>query len=97
MCYWILTAKVKLTARTTVQNFVKGVDATDDLQRIIGHYNKCLAEAFGQGEHYARNLDGLEGFTNDDVPNQYETYKDSYKRKNYMLDVDDYVNNADDS
>ena len=49
--------------------------ATDDLQRIIGQYHKWLDEVFGRGDHYARYLDGIEGFTNDDVPKPYDTYK----------------------
>ena len=40
-------------------------------------------------------MDGLEGFANDDVPNPYETYEEAYNGPNAMLDVDDYVNNAE--
>ena len=42
-------------------------------------------------------MDGLEGFANDDVPNPYETYEEAYNGPNAMLDVDDYVNNAEDA
>ena len=74
LCYWVLTYKGKVIARTTVQHVTNGEAATDDFHRSIGHYHKCLAEDFGRGNHYASDLDGLEGFTNDDVPNPYETY-----------------------
>ena len=88
--------KVKLTARTTVQNFVKGVAATDDLQRIIGHYYKCLDKDFSLGDHYASSLYVLGGFTNYDVTNPYDTYKEVYNGTHDMLNGDDYVNNAED-
>ena len=42
-------------------------------------------------------MDGLEGFANDDVPNPCETYAEAYNGPNVMLDVDDYVNNAEDA
>ena len=64
-----MTAKGKAIVRTTVQHVTKYEAVTDDLQRSIGHYHKCLDEDFGRGENYASNLDGLEGFKNDDVPN----------------------------
>ena len=56
-----------------------------------------MAEAFGQGYHYSNNLDSLEGFTNDGVPNPYETYKEAYNGPNEMIDIDDYVNNSEDA
>ena len=68
-----------------------------DYQKIIGHSHKCLSGAFIQGDHYANNLDGLEELTNDDVPNPYKTYEESYNGTNEILDVDDYVNNTKDA
>ena len=56
-----------------------------------------MDETFGRGDHYANNLDGLEGFTNDDVPNAYKTYKEAYNGPNRMLDVNDYEKNAKDA
>ena len=56
-----------------------------------------MAEHFCRGDNYASNLDGLEGFKNDDVPNPYETYKEAYNGPNAMLDLDDYVNNSEDA
>ena len=56
-----------------------------------------MTEAFGRGDHFATSLDGLEGFANDDVPNPYERYEEAYNGPNAMLDVDDYVNNAEDA
>ena len=53
-----------------------------------------MAEDFGQGDHYASDLDGLVGFTNDDVSTLYKTYEEAYDGKNVMLDMDEYVNNA---
>ena len=70
---------------------------TDDLQRSIIQYHKLLAEAFGQGDHYASNLDRIEGFTHDDVPNPYENYEEAYNAPNAMLDMDHYVNNSYDA
>ena len=67
--YYILTAKGQVIARKAVHHVTKEEAATDYFQGIIGHYNKCLADNFGQGNHYASDLDGLEGFTNDDAPN----------------------------
>ena len=69
--YWTLTSKDKVIARKTVKTFTKDEAMTDDLQRSIILYHKLLAEAFGQGDHYASNLDRIEGFTHDDVPNLY--------------------------
>ena len=89
-----MTAKGLVIASTTAQHVTKDEAATSYFQRIIGHYHKCLAEAFGQGDHYASNLDGLEGFTNDDVYKLYETYKEAYNGTNVMLDTDEYVNNS---
>ena len=51
----------------------------------------------GQGDHYSSDLYGLEGFTNDDLPNPYKTYEEAYNGPNAMLDVDDYVKNAEDA
>ena len=59
LCYWIFTAKGKVIARINVQHVTKDESANDDFQRSIEQYHKCLAEDFGQVEHYARNLDGL--------------------------------------
>ena len=67
---------------TTIQHITKDEYATDDFQRSIGHYHECLAEAFGLEDHCARNLDGLGGFTNDDVPNPYKNYKEEYNGSN---------------
>ena len=92
-----MTKKGKFIESTTVQNVTKKESTTDDSQRIIGHYHKCLAEDFGRGDHYASNLDGLEGFKNDDVTNPYKTYEYAYNGPNAMLDADDYVNNSKDS
>ena len=58
-----------MVSSTTAQNVTKDEAAADDFQRIFGHYHKYLAEDFGRGDHYARYLDGLERFTNDDVNN----------------------------
>ena len=66
-----------MIARTTVRNVKYDEAATDDFQRNVGHYHKCLDEALGLEDHYARNLDGIEGFTNDDVPNLYETCEEA--------------------
>ena len=96
-CYWILTAKGMVIEKTTVQHVTNDEAATDDFQSIIGHYHKCLAEDFGQGYHYASDLDGLEGFTNDDVPNPYKAYGEAYNGPNLMLNVDDYVKNTKDT
>ena len=63
-----------MIVRKNVQNITNDESATDDLQKIIGHYHKCLAEAFGRGDHYARNLYVIEGFTDDDLPKPYKTY-----------------------
>ena len=60
---------------TTVQNVAKDESKTGYFQRSIGNYHKCLAEAFGRGDHYASDLGGIEWFTNDDVSNPYKTYK----------------------
>ena len=87
--------KGKVIARKTAQHVKNDEAATDDFQISIGHYHECLAEDFVQGDHYARYLDGLEDFPNNYVPNQYETYEEAYNGKNVMLDVDDYVNNAE--
>ena len=95
-CYWILTAKGQVIETTTVQNVTKDKASTNYFQRITGHYNKCLSEAFSQRDHCSRNLDGLEGFTNDDVPNPYNTYEEAYNGPNVMLNVNEYVNNAED-
>ena len=54
-----------------------------------------MAEAFGQGYHYASDLDGLEGFKNNDVPNPYKAYVEAYNGPNLMLDVDDHVKNSE--
>ena len=54
-----------------------------------------MAEAFGQGDNYDSNLYGIEGFTNDDVTNPYNTYEEAYNGPNTMLNVDEYVNNAE--
>ena len=77
-----MTAKGKAIVRTTVQHVTKYEAVTDDLQRSIGHYHKCLDEDFGRGENYASNLDGLVGFKYDDVPSPYENYKESYNGPN---------------
>ena len=71
-----------MISSTTFQNVTKDEAATDDFWRSIGHYHKWLAEYFGKGDHYASDLYGLEGFKNDDVPNPYETYKESYNDTN---------------
>ena len=57
-----------MIVRKNVQNITNDESATDDLQKIIGHYHKCLAEAFGRVDSYYSYIDDLEGFTNDDVP-----------------------------
>ena len=85
-----------MIARTTSQHVTKNEAATDYFQRNIGNYHKSLAGDFSQGDHYAINLDGLEGFTNDDVPNLHETYKEAYNGTNSMINVDGYVNNSED-
>ena len=96
LCYLIFTSKGKLIARTTVQHISKGKAATDDCQRINEHYHKFLAEDFGQGDHYASDLDGIGGFTHNDGHHPYETYKEAYNGLNAMMDVDDYLYNAED-
>ena len=68
-CYWILTAKGKFIASTTVQHVTKDEVTTGGFQRSIGHYHKCLDEAVGRGYHYSTDINRLEGLTNDDVPN----------------------------
>ena len=87
--------KGKVISRTTVQHVTKYEAATDDFQRSIGNYNKFLAEAFGRGDNYYRNLYGLKRFKNNDVPKPYDTYKEAYNGSNAMIDMDDYVNNAE--
>ena len=84
-----------MIVRTTDQHVTKDESGNGDFQRIIGHYHKCLAEAFFRGDHYASDLDGLEGFTNDYLPNPYKTYEEAYNGSNAMLDADDYVNNSE--
>ena len=84
-----------MISRTTVQHVTKYEAATDDFQRSIGNYNKFLAEAFGRGDNYYRNLYGLKRFKNNDVPKPYDTYKEAYNGSNAMIDMDDYVNNAE--
>ena len=74
LCYWILKVKGKVIAKENVQHATKDKAATDDFRRSIGYYHKFFAEAFGQGDYYASDLDGLELFTNDDVPYPYDTY-----------------------
>ena len=61
--------KGEVISRTTVQHVTKYEAATDDFQRIIGHYYKCLDKAFSLGDHYASSLYVLGGFKNYDVPN----------------------------
>ena len=58
-----------MIARKIFQNVTKDEASANGFQRSIGHYYKCSDEAFGQGYHYASNLDWLERFTNDDVNN----------------------------
>ena len=70
---------------------------TDDFQRSIGHYHNWLTGVFGWEDHYANNSDGLEGFKNYYVPNPYETYEEAYNEPNVILDMDDFVNNAEDA
>ena len=91
LCYWILTTEGKVIARTTVQHFTNDEATSNVFQTGIGHYHKCLDQAFGKGDHYDRNLDGLEGFTYDNLPNPYKTYEKSYNGPNAMLNVNDYV------
>ena len=68
MCYFILTEKCKVLARTNVKNSKKNEAAKDNFQISIVHYHKCLDGAFGRVNHYALNLYGLEGLANNDVP-----------------------------
>ena len=88
-----MKTKGKFIVRTTVQHVTKDEATTDYFQRIIGHYHKWLAEAFGQGYRYTSDLDGLEGFKNDYLPNPYNTNKEAYNGSNVMPDVNAYVKN----
>ena len=47
VCYWILTSKDKVVAGKTFHHVTKYEAATDDFQKSIGNYHKCLAEDFG--------------------------------------------------
>ena len=78
LCFWILTEKGKVISRKTDPHVTKDEAATDYFQRSIGHYHKFLAEDSGIGDHYASDLDGLGGFTNDDVPKPSKTYEEAY-------------------
>ena len=47
--------KAEVIERATVRRVTKDEYATDDIQRSIGHYHRCLAEYFGLGDHYSSN------------------------------------------
>ena len=75
MCYWILTDKGTVIARTNVQHITRDEVATDYYKRYIAQFHEKLDMRLGQGKHNAVYLYVLYDFVNDDVPKPFEDNK----------------------
>ena len=72
LSYWILTDNVTVITRTMVKHVIRYEVATNDYQRHTIRFHDNLDIRLGQGNHYAVDLDGLDYFVNDNVPNLFE-------------------------
>ena len=79
-----------------VKHAIRYEVATNDYQRHTIRFHDNIDIRLGQGNHYAVDLDGLDYFVNDNVPNLFEEKQEPYTGLDNMLDIHEYVNNSAD-
>ena len=89
LCYWIITDKGTVLARTTVQHVTRDEVTNYDCQRCVTQLNEKLDIRLGQRNNYAVELNGYNYFINDNVPNPF-----GGKEQTYIGPENEYVNNA---
>ena len=63
--------------RNMVQHLIRNEVSTDDCQRCINQFHDKLYIQLGQGNHYAVDLYGLDGFVNNNFLNHFEGKEDA--------------------
>ena len=69
LCYWVLTEKGKIIARTTIQPVTKYETENPLIQQIIRNYHLTLESAIAADE-FMSDPDGMDAFINKEVPSQ---------------------------
>lgn len=95
LCYWILTNKGTVIARTTVQHLTQSEVLEPDVLKSIKDYHSQLEMAIGS-EQYGVDND-IDDFVHDDVQAQVGTglNEGEYFGLDEMPDIDDEVDNTD--
>ena len=98
LCYWVLTDKGKILARTTVQHVTKEEVAKPDIQQNIRDYHTTLADTIGN-EEFFNDMDGMHSFINDDVDCETDQdildWTEEYHGLPQSPELDDIIDNTD--
>ena len=66
LCYWVLTMKGQVLARTTVQHMTEDDVIIPEIQESIKEFHRVLERSIGS-EEFITDLDGMDSFVNDDI------------------------------
>ena len=66
LCYWVLTEKLNIVARTTVQHVTRDEAENSEIQQNINNYHMTLESAIGADE-FMLDLYGMYEFINEEV------------------------------
>ncbi len=99
LCYWILTDKGKVLARTTVQHLTKEEVQKPDIQQSIRDYHNLMHATIGSDE-FTTDMDDFNDFINDDIPGNEDEDDviddiEDYQGLPIVPDIDDIVDNSD--
>ena len=71
LCYWVLTEKLNIVARTTVQHVTRDEAENSEIQQNINNYHMTLESAIGADE-FILDIDGTDALFNKGVLSQEE-------------------------
>ena len=96
LCYWILSEKVKVLSRTTVQHLTAEEPRDPDVQEQIRDYHRSMEDSLGS-EDFGTNLDGYDSFINKDEEGvaKGEPNKEEYQGPPDFPKIDEIIDNSD--
>ena len=98
LCYWVLSDKGQIYARTTVQHITQEELQKPEIQQLIRSYQSLLETTIGTDE-FVTDMDGWDAFVNDDIPGETDEDLLDYIQQNHgipeMPEIDDIVNHDD--
>ena len=96
LCYWIISEKIKVLYRTTVQHLTAEEPRDTDVQERIRDYNVSLEDKLGS-EDFGTSLDGYDSFMNDDEEGiaKGDFNEEGYQGPPYYPETDEIIDNSD--